>query len=81
MSALATRLQGRACTINILFSYKPSIMYQNHPSIRVNNDNEGYVFHSLEPSILCLLFVIITRVKLVLSRGYFERTAGSSVDI
>ena len=56
-------------------------MYQNHPSIRVNKDDEGEVFYSLEPSILCLLFVIITRVKLVLSRGYFERTAGSSVDI
>ena len=48
-------------------------MYQNHPSIRVNNDDEGYVFYSLEPSIICLLFVIITRVKLVLSRVFFER--------
>ena len=56
-------------------------MYQNHPSIRVNNDDEGYVFYSLEPSILCLLFVIITQVKLVLCRGYFGRTAGSSVPI
>ena len=56
-------------------------MYQNHPSIRVNNDDEGYVFYSLEPSILCLLFVITTRVTLVLSRGYFEITAGSAADI